>query len=106
MSRATQDVEAVRWFIHMGVLRFAYVIILLVAVLVLMLITNWKVALTGARVVKAFAREDYEGERFRREAEAVFNDSYASSRIQAVNSPIMAGIWLAGGAGTPGFRGP
>src|SRR3990172_3835240 len=45
MSRATQDVEAVRWFIHMGVLRFAYVIILLVAVLVLMLITNWKLAL-------------------------------------------------------------
>ena len=147
MSRATQDVEAVRWFIHMGVLRFAYVIILLVAVLVLMLITNWKLALivwafvpfiawrstvmalslrplwmkvqeglarmttvlqealTGARVVKAFGREEYEGEKFSREAEAVFNDSYASSRIQAVNSPIMAGIWLAAVAVTLWFGG-
>src|SRR5438094_2011348 len=36
MSRATQDVEAVRWFISMGVLRGFYVIALLIAVLVLM----------------------------------------------------------------------
>src|SRR3990170_1446941 len=147
MSRATQDVEAVRWFIHMGVLRFAYIVILLVAVLVLMLITNWKLALiawaflpfiawrstvmaltlrplwmnvqdglarmttvlqealTGARVVKAFAREEYEGEKFRREAQAVFADSYASSRIQAVNSPLMTGGWLAAVAVTLWFGG-
>ena len=45
MSRATQDVEGVRMFISMGVLRLLYVIILLVAVLVLMLTTNWKLAL-------------------------------------------------------------
>ncbi len=147
MSRATQDVEAVRWFIHMGVLRFAYVIILLVAVLVLMLVTNWKLALiawaflpfiawrstvmalalrplwmkvqeglarmttvlqealTGARVVKAFAREEHEGQKFRREAEAVFQDSYESSRIQAVNSPMMTGLWLAAVAVTLWFGG-
>src|SRR5438093_269600 len=34
-------------------------------------------ALTGARVVKAFAREEFEGEKFSREAEAVYIDSYA-----------------------------
>jgi ATP-binding cassette subfamily B protein len=142
MSRATQDVEAVRWYIAMGVLRGAYIIIVLGAVLALMLATNWRLALvfwafipviawrstamalslrplwksiqdglarmttvlqealTGARVVKAFAREEYESEKFRREAEAVFFDSYASSRIQAVNSPIMTGLWLAAAAAT------
>jgi ABC-type multidrug transport system fused ATPase/permease subunit len=137
MSRATQDVEAVRWFIHMGVLRAGYILILLLAILVLMAVTNWQLtlvawaflpliawrssvmalslrplwmkiqeglarlttvlqeALTGARVVKAFARERYEGEKFRREAEALFADSYHSGRIQALNSPMMTGLWLA-----------
>ncbi len=147
MSRATQDVEAVRWFIHMGVLRFGYIILLLSAILVLMAVTNWKLtlvawaflpliawrstvmalslrplwmkvqeglarlttvlqeALTGARVVKAFARERYEGEKFRREAEALFADSYRSGRIQAINSPMMTGLWLAAIAATLWFGG-
>ncbi|HET8943155.1 MAG TPA: ABC transporter ATP-binding protein, partial [Dehalococcoidia bacterium] len=142
MSRATQDVEAVRMFVAMGVLRGFYVVALLVAVLVLMVTSNWKLtlvvwaflpfiawrstimalalrpiwmrvqeglarmttvlqeALTGARVVKAFAREEYESEKFRREAEAVFGDSFMSSRLQAVNSPIMSGLWLAATAAT------
>lgn len=147
MSRATQDVEAVRWFVHMGVLRFAYILLLLSAILVLMAVTNWKLtlvawaflpfiawrstimalslgplwmkvqeglarlttvlqeALTGARVVKAFARERYEGEKFRREAEALFADSYQSGRIQAFNSPMMTGFWLAAIAATLWFGG-
>ncbi len=142
MSRATQDVEAVRWFVAMGVLRGFYVLALLAAVLVLMLTSNWKLtlvvwaflpfiawrstvmaltlrpiwmkvqdglarmttvlqeALTGARVVKAFAREAHESEKFGREAEAVFNDSFMSSRIQATNGPIMSGLWLAATAVT------
>src|SRR5207237_5732116 len=45
MSRATQDVEAVRWFISMGVLRGFYVIALLIAVLVLMVTSTWKLTL-------------------------------------------------------------
>jgi ATP-binding cassette subfamily B protein len=45
MSRATQDVEGVRFFISMGVLRLMYVVILLVVVLILMVTTNWKLAL-------------------------------------------------------------
>jgi ATP-binding cassette subfamily B protein len=147
MSRATQDVEAVRWFVHMGVLRFGYIILLLSAILVLMAVTNWKLtlvawaflpfiawrstvmalslrplwmtiqeglarlttvlqeALTGARVVKAFARERYEGDKFRREAEALFADSYRSGRIQAVNSPMMTGFWLAAISATLWFGG-
>ena len=147
MSRATQDVEGVRWFISMGVLRGFYVVILLVSILVLMLVTNWKLALivwaflpfiawrsttmaltlrplwskiqdglarmatvlqealTGARVVKAFGREEFEGEKFRREAEAVFADSYASGRVQAANAPLMSGLWLAATAATLWFGG-
>ncbi len=142
MSRATQDVEAVRFFVAMGVLRGFYVIALLIAVLAFMLTSNWKLtlvvwaflpfiawrstvmalalrpiwmrvqeglarmttvlqeALTGARVVKAFAREDYESEKFRVEAHAVFTDSFASSRLQAVNGPVMSGLWLAATAAT------
>jgi ABC-type multidrug transport system fused ATPase/permease subunit len=142
MSRATQDVEAVRWFVSMGLLRGSYVVILLAAVLLLMLATNWKLALvvwlfipliawrstvmaltlrplwttiqeglariatvlqealTGARVVKAFAREEHEEAKFRTEAEALYGYSYESSRIQAVNAPLMSGLWLLATAGT------
>lgn len=147
MSRATQDVEAVRWFVSMSVLRGVYVLILMTAVVVLMLITNWKLALivwafvpfiiwrstvmaftlrpiwtqvqeglariatvlqealTGARVVKAFAREEYEGKKFRHEAEAVFQSSYSSSRTMAFNAPLMTGLWLAATAATLWFGG-
>jgi len=142
MSRATQDVEGVRMFVSMGVVRGAYIVVLLAASLALMVITNWKLALvvwmfipfivwrstvmafslrplwtaiqeglariatvlqealTGARVVKAFGREEYEGEKFRREAEAVYVDSYTSSRIQAANAPLMSGLWMAAIAAT------
>ncbi|HEY5638949.1 MAG TPA: ABC transporter ATP-binding protein [Dehalococcoidia bacterium] len=142
MSRATQDVEAVRWYISMGVLRGSYVFLLLIAVLVLMLVTSWQLALvvwafipfiiwrstvmaftlrplwmqiqeglgklanvlqealTGARVVKAFAREDYEGEKFEVEARELFERSYRSSSVQAVNAPMMTGAWLAATAAT------
>ncbi len=142
MSRATQDVEAVRWFISMGVLRGLYIVVLLVAVLVLMVTSNWKLtlvvwaflpfiawrstvmaltlrpiwtriqeglarlttvlqeSLTGARVVKAFGREEYEGKKFGHEAESLFQDSFESSRVQAINGPAMSGLWLAATAVT------
>ena len=57
-------------------------------------------ALTGARVVKAFAREEYEGEKFEVEAKELFERSYISSRVQAVNAPMMTGAWLAATAAT------
>ncbi|HVP04172.1 MAG TPA: ABC transporter ATP-binding protein [Dehalococcoidia bacterium] len=142
MSRATQDVEAVRMYISMGLARGFYVVLLLVAVLVLMLITNWQLALvvwlfipiiawrstvmaitlrplwyriqegmarmatvlqealSGARVVKAFAREEYESAKFRKEARALYDSAYESSRVTAVNSPAMTGLWLAATAAT------
>ncbi len=142
MSRATQDVEAVRWFIAMGVMRGFYVLILMVSILLLMLTTNWKLALvvwafipliawrstvmamtlrplwftiqeglarmatvmqealSGARVVKAFAREDYEQAKFQKEVQNIFASSYQSSRVQAINAPAMSGLWLAATAAT------
>ncbi|MGH7623624.1 MAG: ABC transporter ATP-binding protein, partial [Gemmatimonadaceae bacterium] len=48
MQRATQDVEGIRMFVNMGVIRLVYVAALLVAALVLMFITNWQLALLSA----------------------------------------------------------
>ncbi len=47
MSRATQDVEAVRMLISFGVMRIAYMIILLVSVFIFMTITSWQLALVA-----------------------------------------------------------
>jgi ATP-binding cassette subfamily B protein len=51
-------------------------------------------------VVKAFAREGHEAEKFGREAQDIFSNSYESSRVQAVNGPAMSGLWLAATAAT------
>jgi ABC-type multidrug transport system fused ATPase/permease subunit len=45
MQRATQDVEGIRMFVNMGVIRLVYVAALLLATLILMFITNWQLAL-------------------------------------------------------------
>jgi ATP-binding cassette subfamily B protein len=142
MSRATQDVEAVRMYVSMGLARGFYVILLLVSILTLMLVTNWQLALvvwafvpviawrstimatklrplwfsiqegmarmatvlqealSGARVVKAFAREQHESAKFRKEATALYESAYESSRVTAVNSPAMTGLWLGATAAT------
>lgn len=50
--------------------------------------------LSGARVVKSFGREDLEIAKFTREAEALFKDSYDSTRLQSTSIPTMAGIWM------------
>jgi ABC-type multidrug transport system fused ATPase/permease subunit len=55
MSRATADVEAVRWYINMGVLRFAYIVLVLVVVLALMLAASWKLALVSWAFVPPIA---------------------------------------------------
>jgi len=136
MSRATQDVEAVRMFMSMGLLRLLYVAILLIASLVLMLVSSWKLTLvawaflpivairsiqvtsqlrpiwlevqelqgrlgtvlqenlSGMRVVKAFAREQYESVKFAKEAKSLFEHSYATNRVQAFNTPLLSGVWM------------
>ncbi len=48
MSRATQDVEATQQFIQMGVLRAAYLLVIMVGTLVLMVLSNWRLALVTA----------------------------------------------------------
>ncbi|MBI4305400.1 MAG: ABC transporter ATP-binding protein, partial [Chloroflexi bacterium] len=48
MSRATQDVEAVRAFIQVGVLRATYFAMMLIGALTLMLFSNWRLGLTSA----------------------------------------------------------
>ena len=47
MSRATHDVEAVRMLISFGIMRVAYLIILLVAIFIIMAMTNWQLALVA-----------------------------------------------------------
>jgi len=135
MQRATQDVEGVRMFINMGVIRMVYVLALLLSAVTLMLVTNWQLALvsavfmpptaliairmttklrplwlevqnlqgrvgvvlqenlSGMRVVKAFGRDGYEQTKFNREAEDLFDNSYATNRIQATYSPLFSGVW-------------
>jgi len=136
MSRATQDVEGVRMFISMGVLRLLYIIALLAVTLVWMLLIDWKLALlswifipivagrsiqvttslrplwlriqdlqgrlgtvlqeslSGQRVVKAFAREQYESVKFSKEAKELFEAGYETNRIQAFNTPLLTGVWM------------
>jgi ATP-binding cassette subfamily B protein len=135
MQRATQDVEGIRMFVNMGVIRLVYVAALLLAALVLMFITNWQLALiswvfipptayfavrmttslrpiwlevqnlqgrlgvvlqenlSGMRVVKAFGREMFERDKFNKEAQDLFVNSFATNRIQAKYSPVLTGVW-------------
>ena len=135
MQRATQDVEGIRMFVNLGVIRLVYVIVLLVATLALMLWTDWRLALlswlfipptaliaihmtsklrpiwlqvqnlqgelgvrlqenlSGMRVVKAFGREKFESQKFDVEATKLFENSYATNRIQATHSPLLSGVW-------------
>jgi ATP-binding cassette subfamily B protein len=50
--------------------------------------------LSGMRVVKAFAREQYESVKFSKEAKELFEQSYVSNRMQAFNTPMITGIWM------------
>ncbi|MSQ36657.1 MAG: ABC transporter ATP-binding protein [Dehalococcoidia bacterium] len=136
MSRATQDVEGVRFFVSMGVIRLLYIVALVGVTAGIMLATNVRVALvalafvpivagaavwssramrpvwtriqnlqgelanvlhenlTGQRVVKAFAREAFEEEKFGREATALFDESYRSTRFMGIVEPAMGALWL------------
>ena len=48
MSKATQDVEAVRMFISMGMVRGISIFVMLGAVLTIMAVTNWRLTLVSA----------------------------------------------------------
>ena len=131
MSRATADVEGVRWFISLGLVRSVYLIVLFAGVSTVLIITNWKLGLiclgalplvsarailvsrrlrwiwrniqemtgqlgallqenlSGARVVRAFSREDYESAVFASKARDLADENVLASKIQASNAPLM-----------------
>ena len=45
MSRATADIESIRWFISFGLIRSLYLILLLSAISILLITTSWKLGL-------------------------------------------------------------
>ena len=45
MSRATADVEGIRWFINLGVVRMSYLVLLVIGASVLLLTIDWLLAL-------------------------------------------------------------
>jgi len=132
MSRATSDVEAVRMFVGFALLRGLYFMLLMVAITVVLLVINWKLALislsvlpfisfrtvainqrlrvlwikiqqgigdlgtilqenlTGMRVVRAFAREEFESRKFHDQAEVIYNQEIEANNLLASNSPAMS----------------
>jgi ABC-type multidrug transport system fused ATPase/permease subunit len=135
MSRATQDVEAVRIFISIGALRILFIAATFIGICSLLFSMNWTLALitlaamppvsywavrlgrrlrpiwtdiqediaklgihlqenlSGVNVVRAFSREPYEIEGFRKKASQYYDDGILSSKIQAFNMPLMAFIF-------------
>ena len=51
-------------------------------------------ALTGIRVVKAFAREPVEGEKFADKAKWLYRTSFRTSMVQAKHQPLMTALWM------------
>jgi ATP-binding cassette, subfamily B, bacterial len=132
MSRATMDIEAVRMFVSFAAIRGLYFLILMVAIIVLLLTIDWKLALislsiipfiflrtisinqklrvlwakvqqglgvlgatiqenlTGARIVRAFARERYENQKFQKQAESIYHQEIEINNLLASNSPFMS----------------
>ncbi len=50
MSRATEDVEQVRWWVTYGLIRLGQLLVLLVGTSVLLLLINWELALAGMAI--------------------------------------------------------
>jgi ATP-binding cassette subfamily B protein len=132
MSRATSDVEGIHMFVGFAILRGVYYLLLLVAISVLLLKLDWRLALislsvvpfisyrtvvinqklrqlwmkiqqglgvlgaivqenlTGARIVRAFAREDYENRKFQKQAEVLYRQEIEINNLLASNSPLMS----------------
>ena len=131
MSRAITDVEAIRMFVSMGVVRTPYYLILFVVVAAILLRLDWRLGLvsvsfmpfvavllsfitiqmrriwlsvqedmgelstvlqenlTGVRVVKAFASEEYEEAKYNAKSSAVTDHMVKAIQLQAINSSLM-----------------
>ena len=131
MTRATSDVETVRFFTGMGVMQLTNTILMILGTAVILIVVNWRLALislsvmpflaftavrfsqtirpiftqvqqelanlntilqenlAGARVVKAFAREPHERQRFSAQNRQLLDRNLATIRAFATNFPIM-----------------
>ena len=131
MSKATSDVEAVRRFVNMGLVRSLEVVVRTIAVTTILAFLNWELALislifvpflilrstmvlgklramwlhvqevngqlitvlqenlVGIHVVKAFASEEYEKQKYQTKAQELREEYYKSERLQGVNSAWM-----------------
>jgi ABC-type multidrug transport system fused ATPase/permease subunit len=147
MSRATVDVQGVRFFLGYGLVFFSQHVISIVAVTGIVFVLDWRLAfvalgitpalvaiaylytrsshpilkdvqqkmgdvttvaeesIVGVHVVKAFAQERREEEKFTKRTEQVFDQSVRATRLRARYAPLMsflpllaqAGILLYGG---------
>ncbi len=132
MSRATVDLQTVRFFLGYGLIFFFQHVLTVVGVTVVMFFVNWKLALValaitpflivlayryshvshpvlrdvqqqlgdvatvaeenivGVHVVKSFAQERAESEKFESRSEAVFDQSVRANRQRALYVPLLS----------------
>ena len=140
MSRATVDLQSVRFFLGYGLLFFFQHIFTIVGVTVLVFLISWKLALialavapiviaiayrysdvshpvlrdvqqrmadvatvaeenvVGVHVVKSFAQEQAEQDKFERRSEALFGQSLRANRQRAFYVPVLAFLPMLGQA--------
>ncbi|HCL26039.1 MAG TPA: hypothetical protein DHW65_06815 [Dehalococcoidia bacterium] len=138
MSKATADVESIRRFVNMGLIRSLEVVVRLVALVAILLFMNWELTLislafvpfivvrssmvmgrlrrmwlevqqrmgeavtilqenlVGIHVVKAFASEEHEKEKFAKKAQELREEYFHSERLQGTNSAWMTLFFTAG----------
>ena len=136
MSRATVDLQGVRFFLGYGLIFFFQNVLTVVSVTVVLLVFQWKLALialaitpvlvvlayrysrvahptlrevqqkladvatvaeeniVGVHVVKAFAQEPQETEKFRRRSEEVFQETVRANRQRALYVPLISWVPL------------
>jgi ABC-type multidrug transport system fused ATPase/permease subunit len=132
MSRATVDLQAVRFFLGYGLIFFFQHLVTVLVVTAVLFVVDWRLALialwvtpllvllayrysqashpvlrevqqkmadvataaeeaiVGVHVVKAFAQEEAQAERFARASEAVFRESVRATRQRAFYVPLLA----------------
>ncbi|HEV3478287.1 MAG TPA: ABC transporter ATP-binding protein [Gaiellaceae bacterium] len=132
MSRATVDLQAVRFFLGYGLIFFFQHVLTIVGVTAVMFVLNWRLALVataitplivlvayryssvshpilrdvqqkmadvatvaeesivGVHVVKSFAQEQTESQKFARRSEAVFGRSVDANRQRALYVPLLS----------------
>ena len=132
MSRATVDLQSVRFFLGYGLIFFFQHIVTVVVVTSVLFVVNWKLAfvalwitpvlialayryshvshpilrevqqkmadvatvseenIVGVHVVKSFAQEDRERERFAESSEAVFRQTVKANKQRSIYVPMMA----------------